>query len=289
MIIVKSRGQLGNQMFQYAFAYSLSKILKTFFVIEKIDCEDKLYYFKRLDQDYSFFTVLSYFLYSIKMLVHSRLYNSIISLLIFFRKSRIQDIMENNFENPQINTENNKKYIGYFQSSQYFENSSDSIKFIFSIKEKYKKWFSECYHNIFARNNILIIHVRYKDYINSGNDYLGGENLSLPFSYYENCLTQIKNLHNYKIFILSDDIEMAKNNLGSLNATFVNNHEIVDFQMIQNADIAIIANSTFAWWAAWLNPKPGKIIYVPQFWLGFKVSKEFPVGIYTKEFIEVKF
>ncbi|NJK83673.1 MAG: hypothetical protein HC912_07515 [Saprospiraceae bacterium] len=50
MILIESRGQMGNQLFQYAFAYTTAKKLNTFFVIDKGDCQTSftilLYYLK---------------------------------------------------------------------------------------------------------------------------------------------------------------------------------------------------------------------------------------------------
>ena len=63
------------------------------------------------------------------------------------------------------------------------------------------------------------------------------------------------------------------------NVSLEENSEIIDFQLIMNADIAIIANSSFSWWAAYLNAKEHKIVYAPKYWLGFKVDKEIPEKI----------
>jgi hypothetical protein len=48
-----------------------------------------------------------------------------------------------------------------------------------------------------------------------------------------------------------------------------------------NADVCILSNSSFSWWGAWLNTKPGKVIYGPQNWLGFGKNDEYPAGIST--------
>jgi len=71
------------------------------------------------------------------------------------------------------------------------------------------------------------------------------------------------------------------------NALFANNDMITDFQIIMNADACIISNSSFAWWAAYLNSKKDKKIYCPEHWLGFKIKREYPENIIPGEWIKV--
>ena len=56
---------------------------------------------------------------------------------------------------------------------------------------------------------------------------------------------------------------------------------IIDFQLLLNADVAIIANSTFSWWAAYLNPNIQKV-FLPRDWLGFRINKLLPPGIFNR-------
>jgi hypothetical protein len=47
-----------------------------------------------------------------------------------------------------------------------------------------------------------------------------------------------------------------------------------------NADKLIISNSSFAWWGTYLNKKNAEV-FAPRYWLGFKIRKEYPVGIFN--------
>lgn len=64
-----------------------------------------------------------------------------------------------------------------------------------------------------------------------------------------------------------DDIRWCRENLDLPNVHFSEGRtDLEDFAVMQLCDHNIISNSTFSWWAAWLNPHPGKKVVAPQNW-----------------------
>jgi hypothetical protein len=47
----------------------------------------------------------------------------------------------------------------------------------------------------------------------------------------------------------------------------------------------IIANSTFSWWAAWLNKEPEKIVIAPSIWFAQKFINQ--NEIYPENWIKI--
>jgi len=65
------------------------------------------------------------------------------------------------------------------------------------------------------------------------------------------------------------DINWCKENIKGENVLFSENHpDFIDFALQQKCDHNIIANSSFSWWAAWLNNNPNKKVISPRKWFG---------------------
>ncbi len=262
MIFVKIQGRLGNQMFQYAFAYSLSKKLRTnYFLLEtETHFKNRLNYFK-----------LGIFEFQLK---------KILSLwYLRINKKRIKSISE--YSNCEAISflnylgEDNILYHGFFQTDQYFYEFKNDIKKLFTLKNKYIKRFNDKFYFLIESDiPNLVIHYRGTDYRN-----WGGTDYTLPIDYYLHAMSLIENIGKYRLVILTDDITLAKNTFKSLlQVEYISDSEINDFQVLLNADKLIISNSTFAWWGAYLNYHNAEV-FAPKYWLGFKIKSEYPPGI----------
>ncbi len=264
---------MGNHLFQYAFALSASKKLHTLYVIDDRNTKDVfLKYFERISfTDYSFVRKI---------------------LLLAFRLKKNTSLLQQSGYEEDINEVLNKitdncYYDGYFQSSFFFKNVIDALPQKIKIKKAFRKQFDDKYGQLFNNKKILAIHCRLGDYLVYNSETLGGTNIALPESYYLNALSLISDLDQYHVIVVTDDIENFGSRLSFIkNKTVVSESEIMDFQILMNADALIISNSTFSWWAAYLNSKKPPI-FSPKFWLGFKVKKEFPVNILPENFTSV--
>ena len=171
-----------------------------------------------------------------------------------------------------------RRFRGYMQSDKFFAGYETLIRSEFQIRDDYRKRFVEQYRQSPERKRI-VVHVRRSDYAEFGNPEIGFD-LCLPVSYYEKSLAQIEQLDSADVYFVGDDPEFSRKTFGTRSGFhYVSGSIIDDFQLIQSADVAIISNSTFAWWAAYLASNPKAQIYAPQYWLGFKVQREYPMGI----------
>ncbi len=75
---------------------------------------------------------------------------------------------------------------------------------------------------------------------------------------------------NSLFLVFSDgdrDLDWCRENLAGPNLLFVRgNTALQDFAIMQRCDHNVISNSTFSWWAAWLNCSPGKRVVAPRKW-----------------------
>ena len=70
------------------------------------------------------------------------------------------------------------------------------------------------------------------------------------------------------LFLFGDDKEWLLQNFHGENITLINEEDYVDMWIMSLCKHNIIPNSTFSWWAAFLNKNNNKKIIVPSIWFG---------------------
>lgn len=150
-------------------------------------------------------------------------------------------------------------YLGYFQSYKYF------IKHEPIIKKIFRRSFLERYKN---DPPLCSIHVRRGDYLQ-----LPDHHPILPISYYMTAIDKMRQIGVEHFCLVSDDIEFAHAALGKVPGVYVGKKissidTLSDFSILQDCDHAIIANSSFSWWGAYLIRNPLKKVIYPKNWFG---------------------
>lgn len=155
---------------------------------------------------------------------------------------------------------------GYWQSEKYFKESENIIRKDLDFSE-------EIYYNItgkypwIASEDTVSMHIRRTDYLTTN-----GNHPVQPVSYYEQALDIIG---KKKIVVFSDDIQWCKDTLPFEDMVFAEgNDEIIDLYLMSMCNDHIIANSSFSWWGAWLNPNKNKKVVAPKKWFGSAMSSK---------------
>ena len=257
-------GRLGNQMFQYAALRGIA--------------DKRGYEWKIPPEDYQ----------------HTANYG-------LFETFEMSNVKEENigFVNGQSVQENDHCFIsefftecpdnisldGFFQTEKYFNHISDQIRQDYTFKKGYLE---PCKQYIDSLDKPpIFLHVRQAD--NIGREQF---HPILPISYFEECLQEFP--EDTPCFVFTDDLTWCKSQDYFKQDRFLFNENVqrygyvsmdglgkmqntllpqVDLCLMSLCSGAIIANSSFSWWGAWLQNNRGKVIAPnPKKWFGTSMT-----------------
>ena len=157
--------------------------------------------------------------------------------------------------------------VGYWQSHLLVEEVADELRVEFTLKEPAQGKTLEVMEQIRRSRNPVSLHVR------RGDSTLAVEGrVVLPMEYYSDAISAFtKRLVDPTFFVFSDDMPFVKDNLPrDIRMVFVEHNEPSaaheDLRLMSSCHHHIIANSTFSWWGAWLNPRVDKMVVAPRHW-----------------------
>jgi hypothetical protein len=267
MKIVQFLGGLGNQMFQYAFYKALQNKYKDV-KVDLLSFNDyKLHNGFELD-----------FIFNIKInkanSFVSKLYNPKYRNWTVRKLRRLLNLKKVYFEEKEcfIYDENllaypsKRFYWGYWQTEKYFKHIEAEIRNDFIFKTPLNKKNELLFEKI-KNTTSVAVHIRRGDYVNHP---LFGD--ICDENYYNKAIKHIQlEVKKPTFFIFSNDMVWCKNQLNLPNATYVDwnigDDSYIDMQLMSYCKHNIIANSSFSWWAAWLNNNGNKIVIAPQMWI----------------------
>jgi hypothetical protein len=157
--------------------------------------------------------------------------------------------------------------VGYWQTSALVEEIASQLRIDLVFKEPAQGKNLDVLERIRGSENPVSLHIRRGDFT------LAAEGkIALPMEYYYHAISVFKErIANPTIFVFSDDIPFAEKNLPrDMKAVFVKHNDAFaaheDLRLMSSCRHHIIANSTFSWWGAWLNPLSNKIVIAPKHW-----------------------
>lgn len=272
MKIVKVKGGLGNQMFQYAFHRLLQ---------EKYHCEDV-----RLDLKYYGDAGVDDIRLSRLGRMHTRFQAATDAKLnkkYFFENNRAyRDV-------PALL--DYQYYDGYWQSWRYLEPVAQQLRREFTCDDLSEQTLG--YMKRFGGMNSVFVGVRRGDYFD--NEKLANHYGRTDVEYYKKAVAYMRERLDHPVFVFfSNDMPWVREHLScdvmGLEADSVIYREKQDITddfeelfVMRSCRNAIVTNSTFNFWGAWLMENQDKIIVAPRDW--FKDDR--PIDIIPDDWVRI--
>lgn len=160
---------------------------------------------------------------------------------------------------------------GYWQSERYFVGIADLLRKEFTLKAPADDANAEMANQIAAAGTKAVsLHIRRGDYVNNPHtaQYHGVCSLDYYRAAVDHVAARVTDPH---FFVFSDDHAWVSQNFKlPYAATLVNvngaDRGVWDMALMKACRHHIIANSSFSWWGAWLNPAADKIVVAPERW-----------------------
>jgi hypothetical protein len=149
----------------------------------------------------------------------------------------------------------NTKIDGYMQDEEYIAEHRDQIREWLAVRP-------EMDDRSYASDDICVINFR-------GGEYLGHRDILLPQQYWDTAVAEMRKTNqHFRFVVVTDDPTAARTFFPEFEIT----HRSIgsDYSIIKNAHYLILANSSFAWFPAWLGP--AKRVIAPKYWAHYNTS-----------------
>ena len=295
MIIIRMTGGLGNQMFQYALYLKLRAMGK------EVKMDDFTEYEGREARP------LSLWAFGIE---HDRASReelcrmtdgfldpvSRIRRKLFGRKSLEYMEKDCNFD-PEILNRDPAYLTGYFQSEKYFADIEEEVRQAFRFSERIWEGIPSqllerirSYEQQIKTTMAVSVHIRRGDYLQNEEAYGG----ICTERYYKTAIEYVKKRQqDASFFVFTNDPDYAGEwilkNFGQEKERFVliegtqEENGYLDLYLMSLCRHHILANSSFSWWGAYLNPSREKMVIVPHKWFGNQECRD----IYMENMIRI--
>ena len=265
-IVLNLRFGFGNQLFEYACAYALAKKYNRKLIVDLSYFESKdipaheVCMLQKLKLDRCKFVVSdkgknASNLFTKKLKGIRRAVTCGLPPTKFLSIERPQEVVE-------IIPEQDKhlRLSGWFQSYLYFNEYAEDIRRQFQPNFEFSDNASDWIDRISNEPDSVSVHIRRGDYLS----YFGA---TVSVDYYNRAIKLIKEKKpNAKFYFFSDDIKWVKNAFKGEDYYYVSDSRLEaleEFFIMSSCSHNVIVNSSFSWWAAWLNKNTEKIVVAP--------------------------
>jgi len=283
MIVVKLQGGLGNQMFQYAMGRELKRRSGGDLALDLTQLLDRFPRSNLVVRDYD----LDIFRIQPRLTLLSQIARRWPIPLLYMHGTRAlaraldraglqRYILEPvGFREEVLEARGNVYLDGYWQSPKYFAGSEAILRRELEVKQPLSPAGERVAAQMSSTDSICV-NVRRADYVTLPGSI--GTHGFVGKDYYDRGIEQIApRMKNPYVFVTSDDVQWCRENLRFEYPTTVLGHEYKGYKfgeyltLMARCKHFLIPNSSFAWWAAWLNPSEDKIVVCPKQW--FRDSK----------------
>lgn len=292
MVIIQLAGGLGNQMFQYALYLQFQNLHK------EVKIDDVAGFAEDEKRD----PVLSAFGITYEkadpkeieqMLDASLLFWHRVRRKLFGRKRKSYFEADKRFK-PEIFTWDDIYLEGYWQTEKYFMPVADQVREAFDVDRLLAAQNGEAsrsgdetaqiqssqvqaYLQKITDTQSVSLHIRRGDYLTPENQALFGG--ICTEAYYREAMRRMREQYpGCQFFLFTNDKEWARDRFsgGEAGKEAAGDVIVVDlprdsdqeeFALMSRCKHHILANSSFSWWASYLNPNPAKTILAPSKWL----------------------